>query len=198
MNDNCKDNTKKPKKRARKSRIKSTSYEEFDGSITYTGEGGGSVHVPKDFSSEKNLITYTRGPRRSSKKCFLDLLWAAKGRLPQETLTLDDVADYKEECRCILEALRVGKPQFFRDIADMIKKEGKLSEKEADGQASQRLVEDKILGAISVAFSYFGKPPKFKNLLEEARKTTGLGTKLTAKKLKYRLGCLGFGWLGGN
>lgn len=197
MNDNCKNNTKKPKKRARKSRIKSTSYEEFDGSITYTGEGGGSVNVPKD-PQLWNLITYTKGPRRSSKKCFLDLLWAAKGRLPQDTLTLDDVADYKEECRCILEALRKGKPQFFRDIADMIKKEGKLSEKEADGQASQRLVEDKILGAISVAFSYFGKPPKFKILLVEAQKTTGLGTKLTAQKLKERLECLGFEWLRDN
>jgi hypothetical protein len=151
MNDDYKQNTKKPKKSARKSRIKFTTYEENDGSITYTGEGGGSVHVPKDFSNEKNLITYTRGPRRSSKKCFLNLLWAVKGQLPQKPLTHADVADYKDECRCILEALRQGKQQFFRDIADMIKNEGKLSEIEAQKKDSQRLVEDKTLGAISVA-----------------------------------------------
>jgi len=189
---------KKPnKKTSRKSPSYHLAHEKLDNSTTYSGEGGGSVNVIKD-KNNMNIVSNIKRPRRTAKKPFLDCLWAAKERMPQRPITLSDVADYKEECRCFLEALRDGSAQFFRDIGDMIQKKGKPSAIELEKTARQQLEDDKILSSISVAFSYFGKPPKFKILLEEAQKNTGLGDKLTAQKLRKRLRVYGFEWLGNS
>jgi len=187
----------KPDKITRKKTAQYELYVEKDGTKTFRGKGEemGSVIVPAEYNV-KNIVTYVKRPRRTAKKPFLDCLWAAKERMPQRPITLSDVADYKEECRCFLEALREGRAQFFRDIGDMIKRGGKLSEIEIFKTRNQQAEDDKILNSISVAFSILGTPPKFKTLLEEAQKITGLGNKLTAQKLKKRLKCYGFEWLG--
>lgn len=187
---------KKPvKKASKKPAICSPVHEDADGTKTYTGTGGGSVIVPREYNRE-NIVTHTKRPRRSQKKEFLRKLWAVKEQMPQEPITLADVADYKEECRCFLEALREGRAQFFRDIGDMLAKQGTPSAIEVEKSNRQHLADCKILESISVAFSILAKPPKFKTLLREAQKNTGLGAKLTAQKLKKRLKSYGFEWLG--
>lgn len=187
---------KKPvKKVAKKAAIWYDVHEDSDGTKTYKGTGGGSVIVPNQYN-QANIVTYTKKPRISRKNAFLHCLLAVKEQMPQEPITLSDVATYKEECRVILEALREGRAQFFRDIGDMLQNQGAPSASQAEKSKRQHLQDCKILSSISVAFSILGKPPKFKTLLDEAQKHTGLGDKLTAQKLKKRLKAYGFEWLG--
>lgn len=162
-----------------------------DRSKCFTGPGGGVLWILADGTAAVVL------PPETPPLLLQSLVEIAPQNMPNRKLEVSDVENFKEEARQMLEALRMGKAQFFRDIADAIKPRQSAVEIAETHAKSQRRKDDAVfLSIIGAAASARGCPP-FDAILSEYRETRGNGSE-TPSAFKKRLTVRGFQWLCGD
>lgn len=159
-----------------------------DGSKRFTGPGGGVLMFLPDGRVELDWK-----PRFNDQR--VHLLMKVADLMPQVPLEMDDVGNYKDEARMMLEALRMGNAAFFREIGDALLPRGAAEDIKASNAAGKALTESEVLLSIRKAAEQSkGELPSFSVLRQHYNKLA-YNRDDTPSKIRRRYQRFGFEWL---
>lgn len=130
--------------------------------------------------------------RQPSRQIAL-FLTVASG-MGDKPLTLDDVENYKEESRIMLEALRSGNPGFFRSLANAISPTKAGSANAAQKRNTRQQKESETIEKLANAASALkGCPSTY--LVFRTQGRAGVPVENDSKDLQDKLSRIGFAWI---
>lgn len=162
-----------------------------DGSICFTGEGGGELWILA------NGRAVVMPPQPMPPQRIRLLMEVTAKHMPHRPIEISDVENFKGEALVLLEELRAGNASFFRDLADAIKPRKSAVKIAAKHESSKRTKDDAVLLSIIKAVVEPTKAPSLDAILSIYRNTKHNSAE-TPSAFKKKLKARGFQWLCGN
>lgn len=159
-----------------------------DGSRNFRGQGDGILCILGAGSA--SVMWQER-----NHSMIIPLLLEAARQMPSRSIEVEDILIYKEEARVMLEALRTGNAQFFRNIGDALMPRISAVKASAEKAKRREILNDEVLGSIIAAAAEIGGVPTLNSCLIRYRERNRVYAGETTGQFKKKVVRRGFLWL---